>query len=118
MQKLLETIRKYEIQILSFGLGFTLLWAGIGGFYHPEDWIGYVPAWVTSFGVSREFFLQANGVFDVVIALALIFNIYRRWAAAFAGLFFLSIIILYGIDNITFRDVGLIAASLVIFSRS
>src|SRR5882724_11600930 len=101
MQKFLEIIRKYEIEILSVGVGFTLLWAGIGGFTDQASWIGFVPGWVTNFGISREFFLQANDIFDIAVALALIFNIYRRWAAALAGLFFLGIIVLYGIDNIT-----------------
>lgn len=118
MQKLLDFIRKHDIEILSFGVGFTLLWAGIGGLFNPDSWIGFVPEWIENFGVSREFFLQSHGVFDIVIALALILNIYRKWAAALAGLLFLSIIVLYGIDDITFRDVGLIAASLVIFAGS
>ena len=118
MNKILEWVRRNDVAILSWGIGFTLLWAGIGGLLNPNAWIGFVPAWVTSFGVSREFFLQVHGVLDIALALALIFNFYRKWAAALAGLLFLSIMVFYGIDDITFRDVGLIAAAIVVFAGS
>ena len=99
--------KKYLINI---GLSFTLLYAGINILRFPSDWIGFVPQWVTNFGVTREFALQSHAFGEIFLGLWLLSNYKVKWVALLAALDMASIIILNGTGAlpITFRDIGLL----------
>jgi len=112
----MEKLDNKEVWILRLGISFTLLWAGIRGILMPNNWIGYVPNFVSEV-IDPEIFLVAYGFLWILTAAGLIAGFWRSFFAfvAFAGL--VSILIFSGIDDITFRDVGLAAAALVLFLR-
>ena len=99
---------------LRTALAFVFLYAGIASFFSPADWVGFVPAWVESFGVSRELALQLHAAGDIGMGLWLISGLFRFWAGVFAFLWLLGIVAVSGagLVLITFRDIGLALAAL------
>lgn len=106
-----------DLIILRFGLGFTLIYAAISIWLSPTDWIGFVPRWVEMFG-SREDFLISHAVLEFILGLGLLIGKYLPWLGAIAALDFFSILVFYGIDAVSFRDIGLTAAALALFLRT
>ena len=116
MRNLITKLASKEDWILRLGISFTLLWAGVRGILNPTDWVGFVPNFVGEV-IDPEIFLVAHGFLWILTAAGLIAGFWRPFFAfiAFAG--FASILIFFGIDDITFRDVGLASAALVLFLR-
>jgi len=116
VRNLLKKLASKEDWILRIGISFTLLWAGIRGILNPTDWVGYVPGFVGEV-IDPEVFLVAHGFLWILTSAGLIAGFWRPFFAfiAFAGL--TSILIFNGVDDITFRDVGIASAALVLFLR-
>lgn len=93
-------------RVLGIGLGFTFLYAGVSSLIDPTAWIGYLPNW-TSALAPAETLILIHGVFQTVVGLALVLNFALRATAAIAAADLAAIILFYGIDLVTFRDVGL-----------
>ncbi|HEY4498318.1 MAG TPA: hypothetical protein VJA63_01670 [Candidatus Paceibacterota bacterium] len=112
--------QKIEIWLLRLAVAFPLAWAGVKEITSPEAWIGFVPTWVDKF-IDPRIFLTLHGIGSIVIALGLIVSLnIRHWSAVFAGAAFLNlagILLFYGIDDITFRDVGLALIALTLFLK-
>ncbi len=102
--------------LLQLGLAFVFLFAGIDSFIHPFNWIGFVPVWVSHFGVSQTLALHAHALAEIALGLLLLSNWQIRIAASLAALDLLIIILANGFGGsvflITFRDVGLLFTSL------
>ena len=96
--------------ILNLGLAFTLLYAGVNILLYPLEWIGFVPAWITNFYVTREFALASHAIVEIILGLWLLSNYKIKWAATIVALDMASIILLNGLGAlpITFRDIGLL----------
>ncbi|MBI4119689.1 MAG: hypothetical protein HY456_02490 [Parcubacteria group bacterium] len=117
MKQFINRLRSYDEFLLRVGLGLTLLYAGFNIIGHSVNWIGYVPEWIGYF-VDRNAFLTIHGIGEIVLGLGLVSG---YWLPIFSGLTaldFLSILMFFGIDDITFRDFGLFAAALALFLRS
>ena len=117
--RFLKNKEKIELWLLRLAVAFPLVWAGVKELVDPFAWIGFVPTWVDQF-IDPRIFLTLHGVGSIAIALGLIITLnIRHWRVIFAGAAFLNlagILLFYGIDDITFRDVGLtlIALALVL----
>ena len=101
--------------ILQIGLAFVLLYAGISSFIHPFDWIGFVPSWVTNFGMSRELALHLHAGLEIFLGLWLVSNIKIRWVAGVAAADILVILLVSGFGTqflVTFRDVAIFLMAL------
>lgn len=106
---------------LRIGLGITYLYSGYDLFYHPASWIWAVPTWyahaVTSV-FSLEAYLRFQGVAELIIGFLFIawFSGKRgaQVGAVFAIVEFLFILIFVGVNQITFRDIGLLGAALAL----
>lgn len=110
--KVISFLRQFSpARILAFGLGLTFLYAGVMAFADPVSWVGYVPEWVGSF-IPIETFTVAHGVFQVLLGGALLCGVLPRTAASLATAELAAILVFYGIDAVTFRDLGLFFASL------
>lgn len=106
---------KYGPLLLRVGLAFVFIFAGVAALSNPSNWIGYIPTWVSHMlPFSVETFLKIHAGTDILIGVLLLFGVWLRWVALVGALFLLSIVILSGIDEVTFRDVGLIGALLSI----
>ncbi|KKU11835.1 MAG: hypothetical protein UX16_C0003G0020 [Parcubacteria group bacterium GW2011_GWB1_45_7] len=116
MRNILRKIVDKEDWILRIAVSFTILWAGVRGMLNPTDWVGFVPDLVQDF-IDPEIFLVAHGFIWMFVAAGLLAGFWRPFLSfvAFAGL--LAILIFNGINDITFRDVGLALVALVLFAR-
>jgi len=98
--------------LLNIGLAFTLLYAGIMAFVNPLDWVGFVPSWVTNFGLSRELALHTHSVVEILLGVWLLSNWKVKWAGWASALDIAIILLATGFSSgillITFRDVGLL----------
>lgn len=106
---------KYGPLLLRVGLAFVFIFAGVAALSNPSNWIGYIPAWVSNtLPFPAEIFLKIHASADILIGVLLLLGLWIRWVALAGALFLLSIVIFYGVDEVTFRDIGLIGALLSI----
>ncbi len=104
--------------LLRFGLAFTFLYAATSGFIEPDSWIGFFPEWLRAI-VPAYPMLTAFGIFEIVVALALIFDQYTYYAAYIYALTMIGIIVSNpGALIISFRDIGLAFAALALAKLS
>ncbi len=102
--------------LLQFGLALVFIYAGVSSFIHPFDWIGFVPSWVTTLGVSRIFALHLHAGFEILLAALFLANFKIRWVAWLAVVDLAVIILIngfgYSVFEVTFRDMGLFFTAL------
>ena len=93
--------------ILRLGLIIVFLYAAIGSFTNPNDWIGYLPPFATKF-VPPDLLLKIFSAYELLLALWLISGKFMRYAGAIAALTMLGIIASDAkLFAITFRDVAI-----------
>ncbi|HEY4496552.1 MAG TPA: DoxX family membrane protein [Candidatus Paceibacterota bacterium] len=107
----------HENLILRLALAFTFLWSGLSSLYSPENWIGFVPDWIELF-IAKDIFLTVHSVAEISLGIGFLIGLWTPIFSLIAFLALISILIIAGIDDITFRDVGLVALALVLFLRS
>lgn len=100
--------------VLRVGLGLTFMWIGIDILRHPEMWLGYVPTNLP-LGMTREFGLRLNGVFDVGLGLLMVIRMFPKIVAGLAAIHLAGVLVSYGVDAVTIRDVGLLGSALALF---
>lgn len=106
---------------LRLGLGLMYLYSGYDIFYHPQSWVWAVPQWFRT-GVELVIpltaYLRMQGAVEFLVGLLLLAWFSGTWgvriAALFATLEMAAILLFTGIDPITFRDIGLLGASLAL----
>ncbi len=97
---------------LRIGLAGVFLYAGVNSLLNPTAWIGFVPQWVESVPfLTRELALMIHGVFEILLAFILLIGFWKRLASILAFLSLAGILIFYGVDDVSFRDFGLLAAA-------
>ena len=116
MKVLARRILEYEIWLLRLAVAFPLVWAGVGSILHPENWIGFIPSFVGKV-VEPEVFLIGHGFLWLLTAAGILFGFLRPLFAAVAAAGLISILIFFGVDDITFRDVGLAIVAFVLFLK-
>ncbi len=102
--------------LLRAAVSFPMLWTGIGGIRRPSSWIGYVPDFVEIF-LNKDTFLIIHSFAMIFIAVFLITGPLRWFFSLLAFLNLFSILIFFGVDDITFRDLGLVLVALVLTTR-
>ncbi|MBU6500841.1 MAG: hypothetical protein KGJ89_01835 [Patescibacteria group bacterium] len=101
--------------ILRWGLAFTFFYAAIAGLLNPNDWIGYLPGFLTA-TFPAGLVLAVFSVYEIILAVLLFAGRKLRWASLLSALTFAGIVISnIGILEITFRDVGLMMAALALY---
>lgn len=110
---------------LRLGLGLMYIYSGYDLFYNPQHWYGFLPLWLKEISMqvaSIEAYLMLQGAGEFIIGLLLIGwfsgKLGVRVAAALATIEFFFILIIIGIDPITFRDIGLLGGSLALLIMS
>jgi hypothetical protein len=103
---------------LRIGLGAMYLYSGIDLMRNPENWISFIPGWMMDIITSvstLETFLRLQGAVELIFALSFLALFlpagWVRIVAVFSALEILSILLLTGVDLITFRDFGILGAS-------
>ena len=116
ISKFLAQIREKELWLLRIAVAFPMLWAGIGGLRNPFAWIGYVPDFVDTF-LTKETFLLVHSTLMIVWGILLITGPQRWFFALMALLNLLGILVFFGVDDVTFRDVAIVLVALVLTAR-
>lgn len=101
--------------LLRSSLGLTFVWIGVDILRHPTSWIGYVPANLPT-GLDRSLTLQLGGVFDVALGLLFLADRFPKTTALLAALHIGGVLATQGIDAVVVRDIGLLGASLALFT--
>lgn len=101
--------------LLSCGLGFVFLYAGIDALIQPLNWAGYLPGFLSAF-IAPSLALKLIAIYEIVLALWLISGRYRKIASILAALTLAGIIVVNLREFfITFRDVGLLFAAVALY---
>lgn len=105
---------KMPALLLRLGLAIVLAYAAISSFVTPEDWVGYLPEFVTG-AVDGEVLLKLFSAFQLGLVVWLLSGRGIELAglvcaAAFSGIVVANISLL----QITFRDIALVFASLAL----
>ena len=108
-------MKQSSLTILRIGLGITFLLIGISIWKNPEIWGSFMRPWAQDLLLlPLATTMKVTAILDIVIGVFLILNIFT-WAFAFLGaLHLLIVIITVGFNDISFRDFGLLAASIVL----
>lgn len=102
--------------ILRYGLALTYIFSGYDLIAHPRSWISFVPYWFANLlPFDTITFIQIQGGVELLLALALITGIFIRPAAFLSALEMTAILLLYGVDAVTFRDLAILGGSLAVF---
>jgi len=117
IKSILRALSEKENLLLRIAVAFPMVWAGVRQTMNPTDWIGFIPSWLGSF-IAPEVFLTIHSVFNIVIGIGLLIGFWRILFSAAAAASLASIVIFYGIDDTTFRDVGLAIVAFVLFLRA
>lgn len=106
---------------LRAGLGLMYLYSGYDLIANPFHWYGFVPRWFSqavSPVLPLEQYLRLQGAGEVALGFLLLAwflpPMLTRLAAAAAAVEMAGILLLVGIDPITFRDIGLLGAAVAL----
>jgi len=99
---------------LRIGLGLILTYAAVHMITDSEAWIGFVPKWVSKI-IDIQTFLYLHASLELIFGILLILGILLPAVSFLVFLDFLAILIFFGIDDVTFRDFGLLMASMALF---
>jgi hypothetical protein len=93
--------------LLRIGLAAVFAYAAIDAFREPNVWIDFVPHFTTKF-IAAKLALDGLSIAQLVLVVALLMNIYIKWAALAAIGFLVGLMVFNPATFlITFRDIGL-----------
>ena len=115
-------LRKFNPEwSLRLGFGLMYLYSGSNLFFNPQHWYGFVPLWfsrIVTTIIPLETYLRVQGVGEFMIGLLFLAWFLGVWGVRLASLAAVLemalIIILVGINLITFRDIGLLGAAVAL----
>lgn len=101
----------YSLHIIRLGMAITFLWIGILILQDPEVWGLYLQPWALDLlPISLKEAMIGVAVLDISIGILLFMNIWTWIVALVGALHIASVLIVSGINAITVRDIGLLAA--------
>ncbi|KKP41314.1 MAG: hypothetical protein UR31_C0035G0004 [Parcubacteria group bacterium GW2011_GWA2_33_14] len=108
-------MNKKSYHILRVGMSITFIWIGILILKDPQAWGGYVQPWVVKMlPVSVEQALLSTAILDILIGILFLID-WFSWVAGIVATLHLAVVLtVSGITDITVRDIGLLAATIVI----
>lgn len=108
-------MKSSSFHILRVGIAITFLWVGILIFKEPEAWGAYLHPWAADLlFVPLKTAMIGTALLDISIGILLLIDV-LTWLAALVGAFHLAIVLtVSGINAITVRDIGLLAATLAL----
>ena len=115
---------KYSNLVLRLSLAAVFLWLGIDKFFQPEYWFNaWVPQSVVSVwegvGLRAIDIVYVSAVFEILVGVSLITDIFVFFFSGMAVLFLIGIMIFSGLSEVIVRDMGLIGGfiSLMLWPR-
>ena len=99
---------------LRLGLSLVFIYAALHMLLDPQNWLGFVPNWIGKL-IDPKLFLTIHSIFELLLGLAILFGWFLEPASLIAALDLAAIIVFFGVDDITFRDFGLVMAAVALF---
>ena len=113
MKNLTKRLPFFAPVVLRIGLSGVFIWFGVSQILNPSVWTSYIPDIAVRITELSAFALVIfNGIFEICMAILLVFGI---WIRPVAGLLFLhmcEIVATVGLDPIGVRDVAIAAGLL------
>lgn len=106
--------RTWGTRIIRYSLIVVLFYFGISQLVSPINWTGWLPTWTSAIPIAPVTLIIMNGVFEVILALALLLGIYTRIVAVIAALHLAAITLDIGFTEIGVRDFGLTMATIAL----
>jgi len=108
--------KKAAFWALRLGLSVTYFYSGTDLLLHPSAWVPYMPFWFKSLlPIDPLLYLQIQGVVEVLFALSFLTGLFLRPVTLLAAFEMVSILLFYGVDGVSFRDLGLLGAAAALF---
>mgnify|MGYP001607753827 CR=1 FL=1 len=108
--------QKIGFWTLRLGLALTYLYSGFDLILHPTAWTVYLPLWFKELlPFAPTLYLQIQGAAELLFALSFLTGFQIRWAGLLAAFEMAMILLFYGLDGISFRDIAILGAALSIF---
>ena len=105
--------------ILRVGVGITFAWIGVLIFQSPESWGGLIMPWAAGLlPVSIEHAMISTAILDILIGFVLLIDVFTWLAAGIGSIHLVIVLITAGINAITVRDIGLLAATLALVAHT
>lgn len=101
--------------ILRVGTAITFLWIGILIFQHPEAWGAYLMPWAAELlPIPLKEAMIGTALLDIVIGVFLLIDVLTWVAGTIGTLHLVLVLAVSGINAITVRDIGLLAATIAL----
>ena len=108
--------KKLGFWSLQIGLAAIYLYSGPDLIVNPQNWVGYLPEWFSGLlPVAPELYLKIQGIAELLMAVSFVSGIAVRWAALASALEMAGILLFYGIDSVSFRDLAILGSALSLF---
>ena len=110
-------MKKSAFHILRVGVAITFLWIGVLIFKDPQAWGGFLQPWAADLlPVPLEQAMIGTAILDILVGIILLSGFFV-WIAALVGSIHLIIVLgTVGINDVTVRDIGLLAATLALLA--
>jgi len=101
--------------ILRLGFSAVFVWFGTTQILDPIAWTSYMPDFIVHItGLAASTLVVWNGIFEVTMAVLLVFGIWVRPVAALLFLHMCGIVASVGLDSIGVRDIAIATGLLAI----
>jgi uncharacterized membrane protein YphA (DoxX/SURF4 family) len=111
----MKNLKKFSPLLLRIGISLAFIWFGFTQLNNPGGWVGLIPDYVLSIGISAKTLVLFNGVFDLVFGILLLIGIYVRPVSLLLGIHLLHTSLVLGLSPSGVRDFALALATLSIF---
>jgi len=112
-------MNKTSFHVLRVGMAITFLWIGILILRDWQAWGGFVQPWVTDLlPLSLKHIMISTAWLDIAIGAFLLFGWFTWLAALIGSLHLFSVLLVSGINEITVRDIAIVAGTLALFVDS
>lgn len=110
---------KYSNLVLRLCIAAVFIWFGVDKFINPEYWLNaWLPAtilnFLTSVHIAGTGFIYALAVFELVVAISLVMDIFTSTFSILATFYLLIGVVMNGFSQIVVRDVGIIGGLLAL----
>jgi uncharacterized membrane protein YphA (DoxX/SURF4 family) len=110
----LQASSRFAPLLLRLGLAVVFLYAALSSLTNPNDWVGYLPAFVKDI-LPATVVLGVFSIIELLLVAWLLSGVYVRFAALICAGMLLGIIISnFSLLAISFRDIGLVFAALAL----
>jgi uncharacterized membrane protein YphA (DoxX/SURF4 family) len=101
--------------VLRISLALVFLSFGFMQVKSPDDWVGFVPAFLTTWSLTANNFVMLNAFVELTLGMFMLLGLYLRFSSFILALHLFGITFSLGIGPLAVRDFGLAFATLAVF---